>query len=287
LQMRQELVLRRKIDAHFKLVATGFGNAMRAYFSIRTQAAMRIAGTAMEVAVWGLLGMLVVNPSLQQSFSFYKTPDMVSFMLSGLIINRLVDMAQIINPMFFPWSYKIYHNRPFNIWVVALANNLDAMFFWRFVALLVYALFAAFVFEVRINYLSGAFWVVIMLGAIFRFGLNLFSSGWVAVTRAGEDPINWFYNTTSMLFTGELIPINVLSGIAGIGPFLRVVSLVHPKTYVQTLGRQTAVGGAKLGAILSDLWVPLGAALVFVLLGVVMLNFCLKRAKMEGTLSWE
>lgn len=285
--MRSEMTFRRKLNAHVRLVTTGFGNAMREYFSVRTRAAMRIIGTGMEVAVWGVLGLLMANSIVEQSLQdYYKVSTMVEFMLSGLIINRLVDMAQLFNPWFFRMAYKTYHNRPFNIWVVALAKNLDQMFFWRFIGLITYIVFATFVFKVNLNYASVGFWVVILLGALFRFGLNLFTAGWTVLTKGEQDPVNWFYNTTSRLFTGELIPITFLSTLPIVGPYLRYISMVHPKTYVQTLGRKTAIGGAKLPEIIPKLTVPLIAAIFFLILGYFTLKVAIKRAKREGIMKW-
>ena len=285
--MQEEITIGQRLLAYFRLAASGFKNGMKQYFSYRTQSAMKILGTVMEVMVWGILGTIIMNyPYLQESLGLYKTPDMLTFMLSGLIINRLIDVALIIDPHFFFAGYTIYHNRPFNIWAVALAQNIDVRLFWRVVDLAIYVVFAAIVFEAQLDFASTAFWTVILLGATFRFGLGLFSSGWSLITRSGQDPINWFYNTTSRLFTGELIPINVLWTLAGIGPFFKALTLVHPKTYVQLLGRQTAVGGAKLGEILPDIWAPFFAAIFFLALGYATLQFGLKRAKSQGTLMW-
>ena len=282
-----QMSTRRRIKAHVRLVSSSFGNAMREYFSVRTRAAMRIIGTGMEVVVWGVIGLLMVNPSLTQSLQdFYKVPSMVSFMLSGLIINRLVDMAQLFSPWFFRGMYKTYHNRPFNIWVVAIAKNFDSMFFWRLIGLVTYVVFAALVFGVRLNYAPPVFWMVILLGALFRLGLNLFTAGWVVLTRGEQDPVNWFYNTTSRLFTGELIPITFLWGLQGVGPFLKVVSLIHPKTYVQTLGRRAAIGGEGLGQIMPELTIPCLAAVFFLILGYSMLKVSIRRGKREGIMKW-
>jgi len=253
---------------------------MRSYFSIRSQAAMKILGILMEAGVWGTLGTLIVNPSLQESLKFYMTPDMVTFMLSGLIINRLVEMAQLFQPFFFRSNYKVYHNRPFNLWIVAFASNLDSTFFWGLTSLVIYILVATFVFKVHINLLSGAFWLVILIGALYRLGLNLVTAGWTMVTKSLEDPITWFFSNTSRLFTGELIPITVLP------PLLRFVSGMHPKTYVQTLGRQTAVGGATVVEILPRVWTLLFASTVFLALGILTFKVCVSRAKREGTLKW-
>jgi hypothetical protein len=248
---------------------------------------MRIVGTVMEVAVWGILGTLFVNEVLEESLvSFYQTPDMVTFMLSGLIINRLIDVAQIISPWFFRRGYTIYHNRPFNMWVVAMADAINVQFFWNLVSLVIFIFFATVVFKIRINLLSPGFWIVISLGAMFRFGLGLFTAGWTLVTKGHEDPINWFYNTTSRLFTGELIPITVIWGLGGVGPALKVMSLIHPKTYVQLLGRRTAVGGATISQILPDIWAPFIAGVFFILFGFLILRWGIKRAKKEGTLGW-
>lgn len=286
--MTTEISTRRKLRAHIRLVTTGFGNAMREYFSIRTRAAMRIIGTFMEVAVWGVIGWLMAgNVALEESIlEFYMTPTMVEFMLSGLIINRMVDMAQIFNPWFFRMGYKTYHNRPFNIWVVALAKNLDHMFFWRFMGLIMYILVAALVFKVNLDYTSTAFWFVIVLGALFRLGLNLFTAGWTVLTKGEEDPINWFYNTTSRLFTGELIPITYIETIPLVGPYLHYVSLVHPKTYIQTEGRRAAIGGVKFVEVLPNLIIPLAAAIFFLFLGYFTLRVSIKRAKREGIMKW-
>jgi len=116
--------------------------------------------------------------------------------------------------------------------------------------------------------------------------LNLFTAGWAVVTKNDEDPVSWFYDRTSMLFTGQLVPVAVLWNLRRIGPFLHVVSLIHPKTYVQIYGRQAGVGGASLAEVLPHLWAPLTGAAFFVALGYAMLRVCLSRAKREGTLAW-
>jgi hypothetical protein len=259
---------------------------MREYFSVRTRAAMRIIGTAMEVAVWGIIGYMMAGSAVEAELDYYNVETMVQFMLSGLIINRIVDMAQIFNPWFFRVGYKTYHNRPFNIWVVAIAQNLDSMFFWRLVGLATNIIFAHFVFGVRLDYLSGAFWLVVLLGALFRLGLNLFTAGWTVMTKGEQDPINWFYSTTSRLFTGELIPITYISGLGSIGPIMEIVSKIHPKTYVQTFGRRAALGGAEVAEIVPEVLVPCIAAGFFLLLGYFMLRVSIKRAKREGIMKW-
>jgi len=283
----RELTFERKLKAHLRLVSTGFGNAMRAYFSVRTRAAMNLIGTALEVVVWGVLGMLMKDSPIEVAVkSFYMTPDMVSFMLSGLIINRLVDLAQIFSPWFFRGSYKTYHNRPFNIWIMAFAKNINEMFFWRVVGVTMYIVLAAFLFRIQLNYASWGFWLVIVIGALFRLGLNLFTAGWTILTRGEEDPINWFYNITSRLFTGELIPVNYLKTVPTVGPFLTLISDIHPKTYVQTYGRQAAIGGKRLSTIAPHLWVPCVAAAFFLVLGYLTLKTAIQRAKREGIMKW-
>lgn len=278
--MQTEQTFAWDLEAHLRLVTASFSNAMRDYFSIRTQAVMRIGGMMMEVAVWGILGTLIQNPALQESLNLYGTPDMVTFMLSGLVINRLVFMIPMIHPFFFRSNYKTYHNKPFNIWVVAFAKSIDADFFWRLLGLVIYIFFAALVFKVRINFISVPFWLVILLGVVLTLGLNLFAAGWVVVTKGGQDPITWFYGTTARLFSGELIPITVLP------PFLQYVSIVHPRTYVQMLGKQTGIGGMGLSEILPRLGILVMAASVFLILGYSTLRISIRRAKREGTLKW-
>lgn len=227
-----------------------------------------------------------MNPSLQGDLTLYRTPDMVSFMLSGLIIASLVDMVEPVSPKFFRTAYMIYHNRPMNVWIVAIVRSLETRLFWGPLTFATYFLVATLAFGVQINLLSIGFWIIILLGGIFKLGLNLFTAGWAVVTKNDEDPVSWFYDRTSMLFTGQLVPVGVLWNLRRIGPFLHVVSLIHPKTYVQMVGRQTAVGGASLAEVLPDLWAPLAGAAFFVALGYTMLRICLSRAKREGTLAW-
>jgi len=189
-------------------------------------------------------------------------------------------MIPIIHPYFFRSNYVTYHNRPFNIWVVAFAKSIDADFLWRLIALAIYVSFAAFIFKVRIDFLSVPFWLVILLGTLLGLGLNLFTAGWMVVTKGGQDPITWFYGSTARLFTGELIPVAVLP------PLLRYVSVAHPQTYVQMLGKQTGIGGTKLADILPQLWVLIVATTIILLLGYFMLRISVKRARREGTLKW-
>jgi hypothetical protein len=149
-----------------------------------------------------------------------------------------------------------------------------------------YIVVAAFVFQVNLNYASIAFWFIVLLGALFRLGLNLFTAGWTVLTKGEQDPINWFYGTTSRLFTGELIPIPTLKTIPIVGPYLGYVSAIHPKSYVQTEGRKAAIGGLTLGEVAPNLLVPLVAAIFFLILGYITLRVAIKRAKREGIMKW-
>jgi hypothetical protein len=152
--------------------------------------------------------------------------------------------------------------------------------------LVFYIVFASLVFNVNLNYASVAFWIVILLGVLFRIGLSLFTAGWVVLTKGEQDPVTWFYDTTSRLFTGELIPITFLATIPLVGPYLKYISMVHPKTYVQLLGRRTAIGGEKLVGVLPEMVAPLAAAVFFLVVGYFTLKFSIKRAKREGIMKW-
>jgi len=234
----------------------------------------------MEVAMWGIFASLIWSPSLQSSLDYYRAPDMVSFILSGLILTNLVDLVQPFRPVFFVRGYKHYNNRSFSIWLIAIAKSLDQAFFWRAADFVIYVAFASLVFNVRLDMTSPAFWCVIALGATFTLGINLFAAGWLMVTKSGQDPVNWFFSVTARLLTGELIPIKSLPS------FLVHIAMIHPKTYVQILGRRTILGHESLAQILPELGLLVLAALSSFFLGYVAFRVCLRRAKMEGTMKW-
>ena len=91
-----------------------------------------------------------------------------------------------------------------------------------------------------------------MFGSLFRAGLNLFMAGWTLVTKGHEDPINWFYDSTSLLLTGQLFPVTVLPT-----PLL-LLAKIHPVSYVQLLARKTGLGGSALPAVAPELTTLIG-----------------------------
>ena len=273
------MISRKRFAAYSRLLYWSFGNAMREYFSVRTRAAMNILAVAMDVAIWGTLAGLI-GPSIAPMLAEYGTSNPVTFMLSGIIISRFVDMAQLIQPYFFRTSYKTYHHRPFNIWLVCFIESIDEAYFWRLLNLFIYISLAALLFGVFLKFDSCAFWLIVILGALYRLGLNLFTAGWIVLTKGEKDPITWFYTATNRLLTGELFPVAALPAL------LQWVAKIHPQTYVNLLARKATLQGQTLRQILPQIGTLLVLATAFLLLGCVTLRVCIKRAKREGTMKW-
>ncbi len=278
-EMKRRISLRTKAKFYFELFVTNLSNGMKEYFSVRTRAAMRILGMLMDIGVWVIFAQLV-GSQIQPRLMDYGTDDMVAFVLSGLIIRQLVELAQPINPFFLRGDYKTYHNTPLNLAVVAIIRNIDERYVWRLIELGSLLAIARLVFDVHIGFLSAAFWIVILLGSLFRAGLTLFTSGWVIVTKGEQDPISWFYTSTGRLLTGELFPITVL-------PIpLQWIAKIHPTTYVQLLARRTALSGENLDSIFRDALVLTLLSSTFFMLGYATLSLAIRRAKREGTMKW-
>ncbi len=265
---------------YLRLFRRSFINSAKEYFSIRTRAFMDFAGIAMEIGVWGILAVSVVGSNLDSTIARYGARTYAEFVLSGLMLARLLDLASPIHRFFFRRTYLTYHNKPLNLLLVNLIRHFDLGYTKRVVTLAGYILVAWLLFGVSLRWTSLALWIVIFFGAIFRLGVNLFSAGWYVVTKGGSDPLNWFYSSTRRLFTGEIFPIDVLPG------WLLLVSKVHPMTYVNTLARKAGLGEAAFPELASEMGTLIPLSIFFLILGYGMLRLCVKRAKAEGTMKW-
>lgn len=270
--------LRFKVGAYGLLLAETFKSSALEYFTIRSRAVMKILGIAMEAAVFGFIGIAMSGlVDLDQ----YGVSSGSQFVLSGVIIGKLVGLGQIIQTYFFRGNYKSYHNTPFNTYFMSFVKSFNIHYFFKIVELIVYLTIARVFFGLKLNILSPAFLLVIGLGVIFQLGLNLFASGWQVITKHGNDPVNWFYNSTRRLFSGELFPTTLLPS------FLIFASRAHPQTYVNRLSRGIGIPPHEpLTNLASDLLTLAILSTAFLALGCLTLRYGIADAKRKGTLKW-
>jgi len=269
--------VRFKMGAYALLLLETFKASAQEYFSIKSRGVMKIVGTVMEAAVFGFIGLAMGHIMNLGTGPATSGPQ---FVLSGVIMGKLVGLGQIIQPFFFRGNYTSYHNTPFNTYFMCFVKNFDINYFFRIVELAIYLSVAWVFFDLKLNLVSPGFLLVIAFGVVFQLGLNLFANGWMVVTKHGGDPINWFYDSTRRLFSGELFPTTLLPG------FLVFVSRAHPQTYVNTLARRVGIGHESLASLGEDCLVLVILSSLFLTLGCLMLRYGLADAKRKGTLKW-
>jgi len=122
---------------------------------------------------------------------------------------------------------------------------------------------------------------VLLGGFLIMQSLELIAAGTTIVTKAGQDPVNWFLDITSMLVTGVMFPVEFLP------KWLRAVSAVHPQRYLLDLARKTLSLGAPLSEVWPDIVRLMVTGTVTLMIGILVFRWGFNRARREGTIGHE
>lgn len=136
-------------------------------------------------------------------------------------------------------------------------------------------LLAARAFGIGLDVAPSAIPAVALYG-LFMSGLGLASAGAILITKEGE-PVSWVFGAVSGLVGGVYFPVDLLP------PWLSAVSRVLPTTHALSLVRQAppCETGLEIGHSLALLTLSASSSL---LLGLLALRWCLRRARATGTL---
>lgn len=164
-----------------------------------------------------------------------------------------------------------------------IATIIFASSLWDFlfssITVLIYLFFGIRFFGLRlINpnfFLAG---VILILTVICFSSIGIISAGFIMLFKKG-DPVTWLITTFSSLLGGVYFPIKIMpEAVQKLAAFI-------PLNYSLRSIRLILLKGAGLHQVISDILALLVFILVLLPLGIIVFNFAVKRAKMEGSLT--
>lgn len=261
------------------VLTAGFLRDWRIGRSYRLAFVLRFLGTAFQVIVFYFIGRLLGedHPALAPYGGNY-----FAYVLIGLAFQRLFHLslagygagigeaqqtgtfeAQLLWPVSWPWLVV-----SFNLWPYAYA--LVETFLYLLLGVLLGAP------------LTGANWVgallVAFIACVAVSGLGLMGAGLIIVVKRGN-AVAWVVEAATALLAGVYFPTALLPD-----PLPRL-ALLLPQTYALRGLRNALLLTENTAALVSDLLVLAGYALVLVPIGVLTLHLACRWAQAQGSLA--
>jgi ABC-2 type transport system permease protein len=128
----------------------------------------------------------------------------------------------------------------------------------------------------QVNYLAA--FLILLLTIIVFSSLGIIAASFIMVLKRG-DPITWAFSAFSTLLGGVYYPIDILPG------WMQVIARFIPITYSLEAMRKALLTSATLTQLLPEILV-LGAFSVILLpLSLMIFNYAVRRAKIDGSLT--
>jgi len=164
-----------------------------------------------------------------------------------------------------------------------LSTLLSGMVIWNFLTasfnLLIYLLFAVFVFKIDFSSANIPSCAVILFLAVLSFSsLGIISASFILVFKRGN-PLSWLVNTLEGLLGGVYFPIKVMPQI------LQTAAKILPITHAIRAIQLAVYKGYSLGELKKELLLLLIMTLVLVPLAMRCFKYALRKARFQGSLS--
>jgi ABC-2 type transport system permease protein len=123
----------------------------------------------------------------------------------------------------------------------------------------------------------GAASVIFILTILTFSSLGLISAALILIFKR-DDPVAWFLGQIGTLLGGSLFPITILP------LWLQKVSAINPITYALRSMRLALLQGHTISMLSNDILALIIFSAVLFPLGMLFFNFCIKKAKKDGSL---
>ncbi len=161
---------------------------------------------------------------------------------------------------------------------IILSSSLYA-FIWTSIRVMVYLAVGVLVFGMDIgkaNLPVGLF--ILLLTIVSCSSLGIISAGFVMVLKRG-DPINWVFSGLSGLLGGLYYPISILPD------WLQNFAYLLPITYSLEGMRLALLKGYSFAELLPNILALVVFSIVMLPISILIFQYSVKRAKMDGTLT--
>jgi ABC-2 type transport system permease protein len=236
--------------------------SFRGWASNRTRISLNVLWVLCYAAAWGVFATVALeNPAYLEKVEL-TAESAVDFILIGQIAN-----------IFF-WSTRgnltgLLRGRAFaNLWtapisfVTVVIGGNGWRYTWLSMESVVWILMGVGAFGMNFK-IDISVLFVLLGGFLVMQSLELVAAGTTIVTKAGQDPVNWFLSITSMLVTGMMFPVQFLP------KWLQTISAIHPQRYLLDLARKSLSLGTPLSELWPDIYRLLLTGSVMLLVGII------------------
>jgi ABC-2 type transport system permease protein len=271
--LENTLSLRTELSAVFAFVSRSF----RDWASNRTRITLALLWMVSYAAAWGIFAVVALeNPTYLEKVNL-TAENAVDFILIGQIANIFFWSTQgNLTGVIRGRSFGNLWTAPISFFTIIIGGN-----GWRLIWLssegLVWILMGVLAFGMNFK-IDISIIFVLLGGFLVMQSLELIAAGTTIVTKAGQDPVNWFLSITSMLVTGTMFPVQFLPD------WLQVISAIHPQRYLLDLSRKSLSLGIPLRELWPDIFRLVITGSVLLVVGIFVFKWGFNKARREGTI---
>lgn len=249
--------------------------------SYRLNFILQLVGMVASISIFYFISQILgvaVSPYLEQ----YHT-DYFHFALMGIAFYPFIgissnSLSEAVHEYQHTGTLEILFLSPTPFFPLLLMSTLWR-YCWAFAETLFYLLIATFVFGADLNWLSifSAF-IIVFLTIFANIGLGLINAGFVLVTKR-PSPLARLTKVITNLFSGVYYPVAILPD------WLQVFSYLLPATYAFEALRTVMLQGRPLLDVLPQLAPLIVFTMILLPIGVLALQYSIRWAKIDGSLS--
>ncbi len=249
--------------------------------SYRLDFILQLFGMVASVSIFYFISQILdvaVSPFLEQ----YET-DYFHFALMGIAFYPFIgissnSLSEAVHEYQHTGTLEIIFLSPTPFFPLLVMSTLWK-YCWATVQTLFYLLIATLIFQADLNwlYILSAFGVV-LLTVFANLGIGLINAGFVIATKR-PSPLARMTQVITNLFSGVYYPVAILPD------WLQFVSYLLPATYAFEALRAVMLNGQSLWAVRGQLLPLLLFTFVLLPIGLIALQYAIRWAKVDGSLS--
>jgi len=202
-----------------------FIGGWKARTAYKANFAANIASLLLSVATYYFIGYSIIY---QRGIVRYGTDSPLGFLLSGILLTRIVNPFRLYFPLTVRDFYYLY-SRPVSPALILLQEWISAYIWFTGIEITLYAVILAS--TQNLNVRPESLFAFIALCILMNIGYNLFESGLTYITKK-KTPIFFARQAAHLLFSGELFPVTALPVP------LQQIALLYPYTWTYIAWRK-------------------------------------------------
>ncbi len=248
--------------------------------SYRLAFILRYLGVFLSIATFFFIAKLFgkgASSYLKAYGGDYFSFVLIGIAFSGFLTTGLNSFSRSISSAQAQGTLEAMLVTPTSLASIILNSSLWNFLFTSF-NVIVYLIIGSLVFGVNLTKANlGAALLIMVITIVVFSGIGIISASFIMVLKRG-DPINWIFGSLSSLMGGTFFPITVMPA------WLQKFSYLFPIFYSLRAMRQALLLGYSFADLSVDLIILGGMAVVIMPLSIIIFNYAVRQAKIDGTL---